>query len=281
MRRLALLALAGLLLPLAASAQPPNEGADALAPPPAEAEAPDGSAPAETPAPAEDEPAAPPSASTGAPGSTPTDEGTAAPAPASPASSPASASGGASEPSGPAGVPVAPPGYGPPSATPVVPPSPVVRPGPTTPTYGPPAPQTPRRVRTHVTPYEEGQPIPEDAELHESRRLGMLIPGAVMFGVSYISLVAGWSDSIDAPAVLLVPLAGPFLGLRDFDDSITRAALVVDGLLQVAGLTLFALGLRKRKTLHHFRMVLGEGRSLTLAPTAGPRGAGARAALTF
>ncbi len=115
----------------------------------------------------------------------------------------------------------------------------------------PPVQRRPRRV-----PYDGG-PIPPGAIVQKKRRLGLLIPGAVMFAVPYFigvftySLVEDLGGDISAS--LLIPGIGPFITIKDAETSSGRSLLALDGLLQVAGLTMFVAGLVPRKYLLYTR----------------------------
>lgn len=142
-----------------------------------------------------------------------------------------------------------------------------------------PAPSTGRPQRV---PYEGG-PIPENAQLISRRRLGLLIPGIVMFAVPYIFSVASYSVSQDTsaqnvPVEIVIPFIGPFLAMGDVGSSSAKVALGFDGAIQTVGLALFIGGLVPKKYLLY--QADAGGRSLALAPWIG-RGAGASMTLDF
>ncbi len=123
----------------------------------------------------------------------------------------------------------------------------------------------------------------------ESRpRIGLVISGAVLFGVSWIihaalvSPFAGWSiDYGDDPQwndfriMGAIPLAGPWIQLAikptaPFEDS-WATYLLVDGLLQAAGITMLILGLTLRKEVGGYAN--NESPSFMIGPMLG-QGAG-------
>jgi hypothetical protein len=92
-------------------------------------------------------------------------------------------------------------------------------------------------------------------EIVETVNTPMIASGALMFAASYGASVVVASTS-DRPAAerLYVPLAGPWLALRDWDDcpladprcdvsSTQKFLLVADGLFQAAGLLTVVTGL--------------------------------------
>ncbi len=101
----------------------------------------------------------------------------------------------------------------------------------------------PTRVRYH------GGPIPAGAYIESSRRAGLYIPGLVIFGLSYASSVY---DALVYPGVpntqyLAIPVLGPIIfGNRDQSMS---PYLVMNSILQAAGLVLFIAGFPKKDYL--------------------------------
>ena len=109
----------------------------------------------------------------------------------------------------------------------------------------------------YVVRYEPGAPPPPGYHLEENPRKGLIVAGALTFGVPYlISLTVGGASSYPADRWLLVPVFGPIMplthGMRgcDRDTDPSRCAgniLIVVGLAfdlaaQVAGATLFTMG---------------------------------------
>jgi hypothetical protein len=142
------------------------------------------------------------------------------------------------------------------------------QPAPVYPPYPPPySPYAPRTRR-----YRDGDPIPPGYHVEEEPRNGLVVGGAVMFLVPYAigGFAALAADLKNDSGWLLAPVVGPWLtlGKRTYngcDRSSGTAAsdslgcvgdiflvmgLVIDGVLQVTGATLFTLGyLVPRETL--------------------------------
>jgi hypothetical protein len=150
-------------------------------------------------------------------------------------------------------VPVyAPPGY----AQPVYPP----------PTYYAPAPGYPPPGYS-LYPPRPAKPVPMNPDdpppgYHtESRaRSGLVVGGAVMFGISYVlsALVAvsGQATGSSEYGPLFIPIVGPFIalgsthalqatndGLQQAGRALGAVGLVFDGVIQVAGASLIVVGL--------------------------------------
>lgn len=113
---------------------------------------------------------------------------------------------------------------------------------------------SPQSVGPRVMNYEEGMPIPEGYRVESRARRGLLIGGAVTFGVTYVlsAMVGLVAESADRATggdgesfiPLYIPLAGPFITI-----STAQArgggifVLMVDGLAQVGGAAMFIGGL--------------------------------------
>lgn len=134
-------------------------------------------------------------------------------------------------------------------------------------------------------PYYQ-QPVPAaqpagPVRTEERMRTGLLIPGVIMFGVSYsIALLTGIGAEY---GYLAIPFAGPFILAGDFVDSggtgsdgtdaLGVIGLSAWGLVQLGGAVMFILGLTLKQTVE-VRADLGEGRSVALAPYEVPGGGG-------
>jgi hypothetical protein len=112
----------------------------------------------------------------------------------------------------------------------------------------------------------------------ERPRTGLIIAGAAVFGASYLTNVliayTDWSDDedFDGTGPLLVPVVGPLLLLEEADEQLDTF-LVLDTLVQTAGLTMLIVGLvSKRQVLEPVRR---DTRALSVAPVLGPRTVGA------
>lgn len=116
--------------------------------------------------------------------------------------------------------------------------------------------QRPPRQRRYREPYYEGMVIPPGGEIIQRRKIGLMIPGAVMFGISYISVASFYAIANDLdenpPGKLLVPVLGPFLAMDRYTTSSGRFVLGWAGLMQGVGLTLFALGVVPRRYVQYY-----------------------------
>ena len=185
------------------------------------------------------------------------------PAPSYPPQTP----GAYSQPS-PGGYPPA-PGYAPyPYPTPTYP----------MPYYYPPAAPEPEMRPTYLE-YEPNKPIPPGYRLASGIRKGLVIPGSIMFGISYvISIIPGavtqesyeYDSSSNGvpfkPSLLFIPVLGPWIALGTVHDytscssssyssyycsdtdaktdvAMWRVMLIIDGFSQTAGALLVTLGI--------------------------------------
>jgi hypothetical protein len=147
-----------------------------------------------------------------------------------------------------------PTGQYPPPNYPQVPPGPPQAPpgAPYQQVPGPPpayAPQVPIAWPRYIKDWEEGQPVPYGYHPEARAKKGLVITGAVLFGVLYLlsTLVAAANDDSyneNRYSALWIPVVGPFIQLGSStnasgDDQI----FVLDGLAQTAGVTMLVLGL--------------------------------------
>jgi hypothetical protein len=134
----------------------------------------------------------------------------------------------------------------------------------------------------------EQQQLAPEPEVETRPRLGLVISGAIVFGVSYVfhaalvSPFGGWSiDYGDNPQwsdfrwMGAIPVAGPWLQLAakptaPTDDGWTTY-LVVDGLLQAGGLTMLILGLVLRQEVGGYAEA---DPSIMIAPMVGQNASG-------
>jgi hypothetical protein len=135
------------------------------------------------------------------------------------------------------------------------------------PTYGP---QAPVAWPRYIKDWDEGQPVPYGYHPETRARKGLVIPGAVVFGVAYLlsTLVASADNSSydggDRYNALWIPVVGPFIQLgRSNNPSGNNDSLVFDGLAQTAGLTMLVLGLAYPRRI----LVRNDLGSLSFAPT--------------
>jgi hypothetical protein len=109
-----------------------------------------------------------------------------------------------------------------------------------------------------IKDYEEGEPIPPGYHPESKVRTGLVVGGAVTFGVLYLlSALVGAAISDVNKAVnggdrgdfLYVPVAGPFLQMTRTESSTGNVFLAIDGIGQAAGATMFIVGLTSPKTV--------------------------------
>ena len=113
-----------------------------------------------------------------------------------------------------------------------------------------------RRGPQRVTAYRGG-PIPMGMHLETRRLHGLVVGGAIVFGVSYLAstlTVAACSGLVTTSCTqgmgwMLVPAAGPFVALGFAQTTESRALLVIDGLLQGAGLAMMAAAFLTTRTV--------------------------------
>lgn len=166
------------------------------------------------------------------------------------------------------GVPYGPaPGYGS-YGSPYTPASGYPAPHPAAPYSAAPYPAAPVDPRPKYLPYREGEPPPPGYVFDEEMRRGPLIGGLITLGVPYLIglLVASQENYSNKKGYLLIPAVGPWLTLlaRDsscdptlpisdcVEDSASRFALVLSGILQTGGAVITASGIfntRKRYML--------------------------------
>jgi hypothetical protein len=194
-------------------------------------------------------------------------------------------------PPGYAPAPVYAPGYGPPPG-----------PGYTTPIYQQTQPSyVPQSVAFSgprvINDWSEGEPIPPG--YHESTRIrkGLVIGGAVTFGAMYLftalaaSVVIAADDTAcngcggSGAGTLLVPAVGPFIYMAHSGNSaLGNFWLAFDGVVQVGGIAMFAIGIAAPKTVL-VRNDLGSnsnnGFHLAIAPLVTPSHQGAGLIGTF
>jgi hypothetical protein len=106
--------------------------------------------------------------------------------------------------------------------------------------------------------WEVGEPIPYGYHPATRVRKGMLIAGAIVFGVTYLYSagaasvggdLATSSGGDNKAAALYVPVFGPFIELGQTDSSTLRYILVLDGLAQGIGAAMFIYGIAVPKNV--------------------------------
>jgi hypothetical protein len=114
------------------------------------------------------------------------------------------------------------------------------------PTY---VPQGPIAWPRYIKDWDEGQPVPYGYHPETRARKGLVITGAVLFGVLYLlsTLIAAANDDSynnNRYSALWIPVVGPFIQLGSSSNvSDDNQMFVLDGLAQTAGVTMLVLGL--------------------------------------
>ena len=125
----------------------------------------------------------------------------------------------------------------------------------------------------------EGQPIPPGYYLDEGPIKGLVISGAIVFGIPYVLglSIASGADFDNQSAWLAVPVLGPWitLGARehdctvdpddstcDVDNAGMRTLYVLDGLIQATGAALFIAGMASSRK----RLVRQDVAQITVTP---------------
>jgi hypothetical protein len=105
-----------------------------------------------------------------------------------------------------------------------------------------PPPMGPARMK-----YSEGDPIPPGYRVESRTRTGLVVGGAIMFGLMYGFTAFGASESSDPDTTwLYAPVLGPFIYASTLDGEfagIGRFFLYVDGLIQAGGAAMLIIGL--------------------------------------
>jgi hypothetical protein len=91
--------------------------------------------------------------------------------------------------------------------------------------------------------WQEGDPIPPGYAPKHRANVGLLVTGAVLFGVSYLpslGIAASSDENDDEYLPLAIPVAGPFVTIATADsEGAGTFWLAMDGVTQATGLTLF------------------------------------------
>lgn len=162
-------------------------------------------------------------------------------------------------------------------------PAPQPQPGYGQPGYGQPQPgygqQPGYRGQPQRVEYYEGMQIPPGGQIVTRLRIGMMIPGVVLFGVSYFGTLAAWAISEDTGGrmqdILLVPVVGPYIAAARAGSQSRKVGATFMGIMQTVGLGLFIGGLVPKRYLVYY----ADGWQLT--PRASLDGAGLDLSLEF
>lgn len=123
-----------------------------------------------------------------------------------------------------------------------------------------------------IKDYDEGEPIPPGYHAETRVRSGLVVGGAITFGVMYLLSVlvgAAITDSSrafggkESGEFLYVPVAGPFLQMTKTESSSGNVTLAIDGIAQAAGATMLIVGITSPKTVL-VRNDLGEVRIMPM-----------------
>jgi hypothetical protein len=131
-----------------------------------------------------------------------------------------------------------------------------------------------------IRDWSEGDPIPPGYHPVSRIRKGLVVGGAVLFGLTYVFTALAAAVGADTTgsgqsnplAALWVPVAGPFIQVFQSGTSATGSLiLILDGLSQAGGISMFAIGLAAPKTTLVRNDLAGNGAPhLSFAPIMGP-----------
>lgn len=121
--------------------------------------------------------------------------------------------------------------------------------------------------------YQEGDAIPPGYHADTRPRLGLAIGGASIFGAAYLitAFTAATINDTKATAdvnLLYIPFVGPFAQIAKTHDQGLIIGEIFDGLVQLAGATMFICGLELPRTV----LVRNDIGTLSLTPMAMGRG---------
>jgi hypothetical protein len=118
-----------------------------------------------------------------------------------------------------------------------------------------PAPDSPPASAPYVA-WEQGAPVPSAYRTTPRGRKGFVVAGATLFTLTYLASAIGATtgyvhdaDTISNRGMLWIPAVGPFIMMGNTSSAAGNVFLVLDGLAQVGGLTMFVYGLLAPKTL--------------------------------
>lgn len=127
-----------------------------------------------------------------------------------------------------------------------------------------------------IKDWEEGEPVPPGYHPVTRIRRGLVIGGAVTFGVVYIINVVTAAIYHDADkslggsgtklTPLYAPIVGPFIQMGSTSSATGNVFLVLDGLAQAGGVAMLIAGLAAPKTVL-MRNDLGKNTKLEIMPT--------------
>jgi hypothetical protein len=109
-----------------------------------------------------------------------------------------------------------------------------------------------------ITDWEQGEPIPPGYHPRTRARTGMIVGGAVTFGVLYMFtalVAAAGADSAQTNGTsnqygaLWIPGVGPFLQMTNTSSATGNYVLAIDGIAQCAGLAMLIYGISSPRTV--------------------------------
>jgi hypothetical protein len=133
-----------------------------------------------------------------------------------------------------------------------------------------------------ITSWHEGEPVPPGYHPVERVRKGLIIGGAVTFGVLYLWSVFGAAiahDLGDNADALYIPGLGPFAQMATTTSATGNVFNAIDGAGQSAGLVMLIVGLTSPRTIL-VRNDLGALKGLPV-PYVSSSGAGMRFVASF
>jgi len=132
-----------------------------------------------------------------------------------------------------------------------------------------------------INDWEEGDAVPYGYHPESRVRRGLVIGGAIPFGIFYLfsaMTAAIASDAGDDDGALYIPAIGPFIQLAKSDSSTARFFCALDGIVQTGGLAMLIYGIASPKTV----LVRNDlGLQLHLRPVATRNGMGLGLGGTF
>ena len=107
----------------------------------------------------------------------------------------------------------------------------------------------PRQIRD----WNEGEPVPPGYHPAQRTRTGLIVGGAVLFGVFY--LISAFVASVSSDSgnsgnnALWLPGVGPFIQMANTSSATGNLVLVIDGAAQSGGLAMLIYGIVSPKTV--------------------------------
>jgi len=131
--------------------------------------------------------------------------------------------------------------------------------------------------------------IPPGGQVIKRRRMGLAIPGAVLFAIPYFATVAVWSsdpyiERERLPGSTLIPVFGPFIGLANLSGEYEpgrRAGLAMSGIMQTLGVTMMVFGFIGKQYLVYYADVQDRKLAIQFTPMATRDGGGAALSVAF